>query len=79
MLRLNADMGQLTATVLIPAVLGVSREKNVEFDTVLIKAASRGSVARPGPDLTYTVIHLRGTAEAVTLPLAQESTPGTVE
>jgi hypothetical protein len=72
-LRLNADAGGLTATVLIPQVFGVSLENSVEFDTVLIKAASRGFTTRPGPEFTYTVIHLRGTAKNVILPLAQEA------
>ncbi|HSV64709.1 MAG TPA: hypothetical protein VLJ59_02220 [Mycobacteriales bacterium] len=68
-LRPRGDTGGLTATVLIPQVSGVTREAGVDFDTVLIRAASRGNLQGPGPALTYTVTDLRATARSVILPL----------
>jgi hypothetical protein len=76
-LKANADAGGLTATVLIPRIIGATREQSVEFETLLLKAASRGFVATPGPWLTYAVVQLRGTAKVVILPLAsEEGAPG---
>jgi len=71
-LKVNADAGGLTATVLIPRIIGATREQSVEFETLLLKAASRGFVVTPGPSLTYAVVQLRGTARVVILPLASE-------
>jgi hypothetical protein len=73
-LRFNADAGGLTATVVVPQVFGVTGQNSVEFDTVLVKAASRGFTARPGPQFAYTVLHLKGAAKDVILPFAREGT-----
>jgi hypothetical protein len=73
-LRLKGDAGGLTATVLVPHVSGVSLNNSVEFDTVLIKAASRGNLVSPGPELTYTLIHLKGTERELLEPATQEIT-----
>jgi len=67
-LKLNADAGGLTATILIPQVLGVSREVPVDFDTILIRAVSRGKFETPGPALTYTTTVLRAVARIVIQP-----------
>jgi hypothetical protein len=68
-LRLAGDSGGLTASVLVPQVSGVTREVAVEFDTVLIRAASRGNFQAPGPALTYTVTDLRAVARNVIQPV----------
>jgi hypothetical protein len=72
-LRPNADLGALKATVLVPHLTGVAPQHSVDFDTVLVKTASRGFWLAPGSDLTYTIDHLRGTGSQVMLPKAQES------
>ena len=74
-LKPNADAGALTATLLVPSIVGVTGDSSVDFETLLIKATSRGFTTRPGPALTYDVVDLKGTAKEVMLPLARESAP----
>src|SRR3954447_4566557 len=68
-LKLPGDTGGLTATVPIPQISGVTRDVPVDFDTVLIEAASRGTFQAPGPALTYTVTQIRAVARNVIVPL----------
>lgn len=68
-LRLAGDVGGLTATLLVPRIVGVTRDHPVTFATTLIKASSRGFIARPGPALTYDLVPLVGVAEDVLLPV----------
>jgi hypothetical protein len=65
MLKLNDDTGGLSLTVLVPRVLGASVEKRntVTFETIAIKATSRGFVVGEGVELTYTILPLLGTAK----------------
>ena len=72
-LKLPGDTGGLTATLLLSPVEGVSQEKSVRFETLLIKATSRGNLVSPGPAHTYHVVHLHGEAEKVIQPLAAPS------
>ena len=56
----NPDIGVRTCTLLLPPVLGVSRDKPVMFETIAIKATRRGFSAQPGIEQTYTVLPLLG-------------------
>jgi hypothetical protein len=81
-LRLQDDAGGVTATILLPHVTGVARGNPVTFETLLVKASSRGLIDRPGPDLSYTIVPLLGTAQdaiqpAVARPSASSGESGT--
>jgi hypothetical protein len=76
-LRPQGDGGGLTATVPLSRIDGVEQDNPVELETVLVKTASLGNlIPTSGPELTYTVIHLRGTAKDVILPLSQTNPTG---
>lgn len=72
-LKRQDDTGGITLTVLLPHVTGVTGQNPVTFETLAIKASSRGFTARPGADLTYTIVPLLGTAQEVILPLVQQA------
>ena len=63
-LKVRDDTGGLTLTVLVPRVFGASIEKGntVPFETIAIKASSRGSVVSDGAELAYTILPLLGMA-----------------
>jgi hypothetical protein len=69
-LKVRDDTGGLTLTVLVPRVFGASVEKRntVTFETIAIKASSRGSVVSEGAELAYTILPLLGTARNQILP-----------
>jgi hypothetical protein len=71
-LRPQGDAGGITVTLLVPHVTGVTRQHPVTFETLAIKATSRGFIATPGADHTYTIVPLLATAKAVLLPFDQQ-------
>ena len=70
-LKVRDDTGGLSLTVLVPRVSGASVEKRntVTFETIAIKASSRGSVVSEGAELAYTILPLLGMASNELLPL----------
>jgi hypothetical protein len=70
-LKLMDDTGGLTLTVLVPRVFGASVEtrNTVTFETIAIKASSRGFVVGEGVELAYTIIPLLGTGKNEIQPL----------
>ncbi len=68
-LRRGVDGFNLTITVLLPPIVGVTGENPVTFETLAIKATSGMIPPRPGAQLTYVVVPLTGKAEEVILPL----------
>jgi hypothetical protein len=67
-LRRRGDTGGLTITVLIPHVFDVTRDNPVTFETLGIKASSRGNFGGPGVELGYTILSLLATAKIVPTP-----------
>jgi hypothetical protein len=67
-LKLRGDTGGLTITVLIPRVIDVTRDNPVTFETIGIKASSRGNFGGAGVDLEYTILPLLATAKKVLMP-----------
>jgi hypothetical protein len=67
-LKLRGDTGGLTITVLVPHVFDVTRDNPVTFETIGIKASSRGNFGGPGVELAYTILPLLATAKRVLLP-----------
>lgn len=67
-LKLRSDTGGLTITVLVPQVIDVTRDKSVTFETMGIKASSRGNLGGPGVELAYTILPLLATARSVLVP-----------
>lgn len=67
-LKLPGDTGGLTITVLVPEVIDATRDKPVTFETIGIKASSRGNFGGPGVKLTYTILPLLATANIVLQP-----------
>ena len=70
-LKVRDDTGGLTLTVLVPRVFGASVEDGtaVTFETIAIKASSRGSLVREGAELAYSILPLLGRARNEILPL----------
>ncbi len=70
-LKPNNDTGGLTLTVLVPRVFGASPQhaNTVTFETIAIKATSRGFVVGEGVQLTYTILPLLGKARSTIIPL----------
>ena len=68
-LRPDDDTGQIDVNILLPRVVGVTRDAPVVFPTVAIKTTRRGFVAHPGAVLSYDLLPLVATAEEVILPL----------
>lgn len=69
-LKVNDDTGGLTLTVLVPQVFGASVQtrNTVTFETIAIKASSRGFVVSEGVELAYTILPLLGAAKNEILP-----------
>ena len=67
-LQLRGDTGGLTITVLVPQVIDVTRGNPVTFETIGIKASSRGNFGGPGVELAYTILPLLATAKIVPMP-----------
>lgn len=67
-LKLRGDTGGLAMTVLVPQVIDATRDNPVTFETIGIKASSRGNFGGPGVDLAYTILPLLATAKKVPLP-----------
>jgi hypothetical protein len=67
-LELKGDAGGLTITVLVPQVIDVTRDDPVTFETIGIKASSRGNFGGPGAELAYTILPLLATAKKVPMP-----------
>jgi hypothetical protein len=67
-LRLRGDIGGLTITVLIPQAIDVTRDDPVTFQTMGIKASSRGNFGGPGVELAYTILPLLTTAKIQIMP-----------
>jgi hypothetical protein len=67
-LQLRGDTGGLTITVLVPQVIDVTRDNPVTFETIGIKASSRGNFGGPGVELAYTILPLLATAKIVPMP-----------
>jgi hypothetical protein len=67
-LKLRGDTGGLTITVLIPQVIDVTEGNPVTFETIGIKASSRGNLGGPGVELAYTILPLLATAKKVPMP-----------
>jgi hypothetical protein len=68
-LRRGIDGFNLTLTLLLPPIVGVTRDNPVTFETLAIKATSGMIPPRAGAQLTYVVVPLTGKAEDVILPL----------
>jgi hypothetical protein len=68
-LKLQVDIGGITLTVLVPQVFGVTKDQPVTFETIAIKASSRGFISKEGAGLTYTILPLLARAEDRILPL----------
>ena len=68
-LRRGIDGFNLTITLLLPPIVGVTRENPVTFETLAIKATSGMIPPRPGAQLMYVTLPLTGKAEDVILPL----------
>ena len=64
----TVDAKAVTLTLLLPPINMAGHEK-VDFHTVAIKTTSYGMLPREGARLTYEIIHLRGKAEHIILPL----------
>jgi hypothetical protein len=67
-LQLMVGAGGLTITVLIPQVIGATRENPVTFETIGIKASSPGNFQAPGVGHAYTILPLLATAKIVLIP-----------
>ena len=67
----TVDAKAVTLTLLLPPINMAGHEK-VDFHTVAIKTTSYGILPREGARLTYEVIHLRGKAQRIILPLAAQ-------
>jgi hypothetical protein len=67
-LRRRGNTAGLTITVLVPHVVDVTRDNPVTFETVGIKASSRGNFGGPGVELGYTILPLLATANIVPMP-----------
>jgi hypothetical protein len=67
-LQRRDDTGGLTITILIPQAIDVTREDPVTFQTMGIKASSRGNFGGPGVELAYTILPLLATAKIELLP-----------
>ena len=64
----TVDAKAVTLTLLLPPINMAGHEK-VDFHTVAIKTTSYGMLPKEGARLTYEVIHLRGKAQHIILPL----------
>jgi len=67
-LKFNDDTGGITFTLLIPHVF-VNEANTLNFETLAIKASSRGFIEIDGPELTYTILPMLATASNVIVPL----------
>jgi hypothetical protein len=64
-LKPNADAGGLDFALILPPV-NLGGEAHQDFDAVGIRIRSRGRLINPaGPELTYDVVQLKGTAEDI--------------
>ena len=66
-LKVNNDTGGLNFTLILPNVR--KSGKVLHFQTLGIKTATRGFILSDGPDATYSVFPLFGTADNVIIPL----------
>lgn len=76
-LQPDADAGQLNLTLVLPPVNLTGTEQQ-DFPTIAIKTRSGGRFTtnpRPGAELAYEVLRLKGSAEAVFLPFLDKPTP----
>jgi hypothetical protein len=68
-LKADRDKGSVLLTLVVPSVTGVTREKPVTLEALALKATTRGFSNGPGPDRTYTIVPLLGSAMQAILPL----------
>jgi hypothetical protein len=66
--RPDNDTGQIAVTILLPRLVGVTREAPLVFSTVAVKTTGRGFIAHPGAALSYDLLPLVATAEDIILP-----------
>src|SRR5438128_268374 len=62
------DAKAVSLTLLLPPI-NLAGHKKLDFHTLAIKTTSYGMLPKEGARLTYEVIHLRGKAEHIILPL----------
>ena len=67
-LKFNDDTGGITLTLLIPHVF-VNEANTLNFETLAIKASSRGFIDIDGPELTYSILPMLATASHVLVAL----------
>ncbi|MBV9390273.1 MAG: hypothetical protein JOY96_00120 [Verrucomicrobia bacterium] len=67
-LERSIDAGELAFSLVLPPV-NMGTEQRETFHTVAIKTKSFGILIKKGARLTYTLVHLKGVAELVILPL----------
>ena len=67
-LKFNDDTGGITFTLLIPHVF-VNEANTLNFETLAIKASSRGFIEIDGPELTYSILPMLATASHVLVAL----------
>jgi hypothetical protein len=67
----SIDARTVTLTLLLPPINLAGQEK-VDFHTLAIKTTSYGILPKEGARLTYEVIHLRGEARHILLPLTAQ-------
>lgn len=67
-LKVNNDTGGLNFTLLLPHVT-VSADKELSFQILGVKMATRGFIAGDGPQANYAVFPLLGTAQNVEFAL----------
>ena len=68
-LQPNADAGAVIFTVMLPGVILPQGSDSESFKAIGIKTKTRGFALPHGADRTYTILHLRGHAKAVELPV----------
>jgi hypothetical protein len=72
-LKPDLDAGQLNLTLALPPI-NLAGKKAQEFETIAVKTKSQGHVIDPsGATLTYSVLTLKGVAQAVIMPAATDS------
>src|SRR5205085_5251317 len=65
------DAKAVSLTLLLPPINMAGQEK-VDFHTIAIKTTSYGMLPKEGARLTYEVLHLRGKAQHIILPLTAQ-------
>ena len=65
------DAKAVSLTLLLPPI-NMAGHEQVDFHTIAIKTTSYGMLPKEGARLTYEVLHLRGKAQHIILPLTAQ-------